>query len=292
MSEPDLYSTLGLSSSATPDKIKHAYRNLAKQYHPDKNNTEEATHKFQQISAAYEILSDPQKREHYDRGGQLKDLNFGGSNFFANIFSTVVVSTRMDKIIELSYQELIEGCTRELTLNDQIYTDRQGNPVSSIACLSCQGGILGMFGLNCPECNNTGRSPPSGSIKSNRTLNLKVQVPPRSWPGRVLILEDKKIQLKPISTPELHHSGIDLIYIQKMDVFSALLGKDQIIRVVGKNYKIEHTRPVTPGLTATIEGQGLYDSSGHRGNIVVVFEVEFPKSLNDVQRIHLRKCIQ
>ena len=72
------YETLGLSKSATPDEIKSAYRKLAKQYHPDQNQGDKtAEAKFKEISAAYEILSDPQKRSNFDKFGSADGI-FGG----------------------------------------------------------------------------------------------------------------------------------------------------------------------------------------------------------------------
>jgi len=73
-----LYETLGVSENATPEEIKKAYRKLARKYHPDINKESEAQEKFKEINAAYEVLSDPEKKAKYDQFG---DQMFGGQNF-------------------------------------------------------------------------------------------------------------------------------------------------------------------------------------------------------------------
>lgn len=73
-----LYETLGISENASADEIKKAYRKLARKYHPDINKEESAVEKFKEINAAYEVLSDPDKKAQYDQFG---DQMFGGQNF-------------------------------------------------------------------------------------------------------------------------------------------------------------------------------------------------------------------
>ncbi|MCL9820320.1 J domain-containing protein [Helicobacter sp. 14348-15] len=73
-----LYETLEVSSNATSEEIKKAYRRLARKYHPDINKEKDAEEKFKEINAAYEILSDEKKRKQYDQFG---DSMFGGQNF-------------------------------------------------------------------------------------------------------------------------------------------------------------------------------------------------------------------
>lgn len=65
----DYYEILGITKSASADDIKRAYRKLALQYHPDRNKTREAGEKFKEVTKAYEVLSDPQKKQTYDQFG-------------------------------------------------------------------------------------------------------------------------------------------------------------------------------------------------------------------------------
>jgi curved DNA-binding protein len=93
-----LYDTLGVSPSASADEIKKAYRRLARKYHPDINKDKDAEEKFKEINAAYEILSDEQKKAQYDQYG---DSMFGGQNF--HDFASSQGSANLDDIIRAMF---------------------------------------------------------------------------------------------------------------------------------------------------------------------------------------------
>jgi molecular chaperone DnaJ len=82
MSKRNYYEVLGLSKGASSEEIKKAYRKLSKQYHPDINKEANASDKFIEIKEAYEVLSDDQKRAHYDQFGHVDpNQGFGGGDF-------------------------------------------------------------------------------------------------------------------------------------------------------------------------------------------------------------------
>ena len=80
----NLYDALGVSKSASQDEIKKAYRKLARQYHPDTNpGDNEAEERFKEVQGAYDVLSDPDKRKQYDRGGMFAGGGGGATTWGA-----------------------------------------------------------------------------------------------------------------------------------------------------------------------------------------------------------------
>ncbi|KAK6205002.1 dnaJ class heat shock protein [Scheffersomyces amazonensis] len=154
------YDALGVQPNASDSELKKAYRKAALKYHPDKNPSPEAAEKFKEISHAYEILSDDQKREIYDSYGEEGLSGQGGpggmgaedifSQFFGGSFGGAGAGrpTRGKDIkhaISCTLEELYKGRTAKLALN------------KTVLCNTCNG-LGGKEGKvkKCSGCNGTG----------------------------------------------------------------------------------------------------------------------------------------
>jgi molecular chaperone DnaJ len=188
----DLYEVLGIARDATDDDIRKAYRSLAREHHPDVNADPEAEERFKEVAGAYEILSDPQKRQRYDAFGadggpqgqgfadiqDIFDLFFGGGGFpgGGRRRGARGPSLRGEDLgirITLTFREAMFGTRRELEMERLAVCARcQGNGAepgtAPIACSTCEGAgevqsvrrsVFGtvMTASPCPTCRGTGQ---------------------------------------------------------------------------------------------------------------------------------------
>jgi molecular chaperone DnaJ len=169
---PDYYKTLGVDKKASADEIKKAYRKLARKYHPDTNKEPAAEERFKEISEAYDVLSDPEKRKKYDRGGLFAGTNpFGAggaaggattadfgtiSDIFSGIFGSGGRSTRtrpatergrdLETTVSLSFDQAVVGAQVPVSVS------------THAACLTCRGtgAEPGTQPVVCPVCHGRG----------------------------------------------------------------------------------------------------------------------------------------
>ena len=194
----DYYGVLGVARDAGPDEIKKAYRKLARELHPDVNQDRGAADRFKEVTAAYEVLSDPKKRQMYDLGGDPLQPGGGGAGFggaaagfgFNDIMDAFFgggqtrgprsrVQRGQDALIrlEIPLADAAFGTTRDLTLDTAVVCTRCGGdgcaPGSSpVTCDICQGrgeissvqrSFLGqvMTSRPCNQCRGFGTVIPS-----------------------------------------------------------------------------------------------------------------------------------
>ncbi|GAB2600907.1 molecular chaperone DnaJ [Pseudactinotalea suaedae] len=158
----DYYEVLGVSREATPEEIKRAYRKLARQYHPDVAGPD-AADRFKEVSAAHEVLSNPEKRRMYDLGGGTSGMPGGAAGFgFSDIFESFFQSAGggasrgpasrvrrgQDALIriDVDLSEAAFGVAREVTVD------------TAVVCGVCHGSCCrpGTGPQTCPECQGRG----------------------------------------------------------------------------------------------------------------------------------------
>jgi molecular chaperone DnaJ len=179
---PDYYKTLGVGKNASDEEIKKAYRKLAREYHPDRNGGDKkAEERFKEISQAYDVLSDPDKRKGYDRGAGPFGFPSGfdpssvGSSFgdiLSNLFGSSSPGGRTGSVrgtrgmpqqgrdleteVQLTFDQAVSGAQVPLSV------------ATSQACPTCQGtgAKPGTTPKVCPVCGGRGVESQSQGIFS------------------------------------------------------------------------------------------------------------------------------
>lgn len=226
----DYYEILGISKGATPEEIKKAYRKVAIQFHPDKNpGNKEAEEKFKEAAEAYEVLSDPDKRAHYDRYGhargnggfggggmnmedifsQFGDI-FGAGSPFDSFFGGGGTRKRARKgsnlriKLKLTLEEIANGVEKKIKVHRLV----RAEGVTFKTCNTCHGTgqmkrvvntMLGQMvsASTCPACDGSGQMidqrPPgvdsSGLVSKEEIISVKI--PPGVGEGMQLSMGGK-----------------------------------------------------------------------------------------------------
>ena len=162
----DPYETLGVGKNASKEEVKKAYKTLAKKYHPDLNKDGGAEAKFKEISQAFSVLNDDQKRQQYDQFGSAAfknggnsdfgaDFNFGNMDDIGDIFESFFGGrfggnrrkpqrgSDLQFEIEIELEEAAKGMTKTFELN------------KNVRCDDCSG-QGGSESIRCPDCNGHG----------------------------------------------------------------------------------------------------------------------------------------
>lgn len=299
----DYYKILGVAKNADSDEVKKAYRKLALKYHPDKTNGDkEAEAKFKEISEAYAVLSDPEKRKQYDTFGStgfrqrysqedifrgfdmndiLRQFGFGTSGFSSSGFRSA------------------RGTGGQQGFNSFF----QQNSAGSRGCGSCGQPAKGQdltyqLTVSLEDVLN-GADRQLTLRKNGKTENVSVKIPKGIEEGKKLRLKGKggeapmggiagdlylKVQLEPHRRYE--RNGDDLILSKHIPFSDACLGtKVEIESLEGKKFAVSVPSGTNGDSRLRIKGQGLPSGPiGGRGDLYVIIRVDVPKTLTDEQK--------
>lgn len=267
----DYYTILGVKRGASPEEIKRAYRSLAMKHHPDRGGDEK---KFKEIAEAYEVLSDPQKKQMFDMGvnpnqqsGGFRhgdspfEFHFGSGNFediFQNFgFGFGSRPQQRNKSINVNVEITLEDVLTGKDINAEIGVPGKNKRIVNI---SIPPGI---------EHGQQIRYQGMGddSIKSIRPGDLIVNVFIR--PHQIF-----------------HRERDTLITEISISAWDAILGKNIIIKSIeGKDLDIKVPAGTQPGQTIRCQGYGLPNiKSKQRGNMMIRVKVDIPKNLTTEQQ--------
>ncbi|KAJ3669463.1 hypothetical protein LUZ60_011413 [Juncus effusus] len=318
------YDILQVPKGASEEQIKRAYRKLALKYHPDKNpGNEEANKKFAEISNAYEVLSDQEKRKIYDRYGEegLKQFANGGgggrgagmniNDIFSSFFGgggmeeeEETIAKGDDVIVEL------DATLEDLYMGGSLNVWREKNvikPAPGKRKCNCRNEVYhrqigpGMFQQMteqvCEQCAN---------VKYEREGSfITVDIEKGMQDGQeVLFYEDgePKIDGEPgdlkfrITTAphnQFKRESNDLHTSVTISLLQALVGFDKTIKHLDEHLVEIGTQGVTkPKEVRKFKGEGmpLYQSN-KKGDLYVKFEVLFPKSLTEDQKTKIKAVL-
>lgn len=283
--EKDYYEVLGVPETATEKDIQRAYRRLARQLHPDANPGDPAAEeRFKDVSAAYDVIGDPEKRKEYDEirrlgpmaggfgapggpgaggfrfeAGNLGDFDFGVGSLFGDFFGSaagaggrsrprVARGQDLEAELHLPFEDAVFGTTTQLTVQSGRTTQVRIPPGVE------DGQLIRLAGRG-------GQAPDGGQPGD---LYIAVRVDPHRLFGR----KGSNLTLTvPVTYPE------------------AALGADIKVPTLHGQPVTLRIPPGTPsGRTLRVRGHGVPKRRGGRGDLLVTIEVAVPSTVEDGQR--------
>jgi DnaJ-class molecular chaperone len=270
------YSTLGINPGASPDEIKKAFKKAAMKHHPDRGGDEAA---FKQINEAYEVLSDPQKKQMVDMGvdplnqnqgrGRPNDFHFHtGAGSFEDVFAHFGFNPFGGAGFQ--QQQRRRNSSIQVTIEVGFLDVLQGKSMD--AEIGMPGGRKKLVTINIPSGVEHGQQIKYGGMGDTSI--------PGSPPGDLIV----NVRVKPHEVFQREQSN--LICEWKMPVWDAILGSViNITALDGRTIAITIPAGTQPDTVFSCSNEGLPDvRTKVRGNLLVKIKVGIPKNLSDGQK--------
>lgn len=308
----DYYQTLGVSRSASQDDIKKAYRRLARKYHPDVNPDDKtAEDRFKEVNEAFQVLSDPEKREKYDRfgahweqyqrqGGRPEGFDWGqwtqqpygqaqyrrvSPDEFNDMFGG---GTGFSDFFEALFGGMGRRSSGRVDDFDFGTRSRRGRDIEHEIDISLEEAFYGTTRtLKWEDGRRIEAQIPSG-VRTGSRIRLSGQGETgngQHTKGDLYL----KITVAPHSV--FQRDGIDLKRTISVDLYTALLGGTVKVSSIDKSVELNIPPETQNGSTFRLRGLGMPElrNTDQRGDLYVSVEVELPKNLTEEQKHLVRR---
>lgn len=278
----DYYSVLGVSKSASADEIKKAYRKLALEYHPDRNKTKEAEAKFKEVTKAYEVLSDPQKKQTYDQYGHSAFEQGAGQGPFGGGFGgaqgghygpfTYTYTNGNGGDFDFG------GFSDPFEIFEQFFGG--GNPFGG-------GQRRQVYSLSI-EFNDAVHGASKKVTIGGKSQTIKI--PAGIDNGSRMRFGDFDVVFEVRPSSKFQREGYDIITEQEISFPEAALGTETEVETIDGKIKIKIPAGTQPNTVIRLAGKGVKQlrGSGH-GNHYVRIKVVVPKTLTSHQKDLLKE---
>lgn len=269
----DYYTTLGVSKTASPKEIKTAYRKLALKWHPDRNKSQEAEKKFKEINQAYEVLSDPKKKQTYDQFGHEAFTQSGGARASANQGSGFGGTSGFQYYSNMGGQgsNFDFGGVDPFDIFEQFFGFR-----------SPQGGARRQS-RSVFQMNLTFHEAVRGITKTT-VINGKektIKVPAGVDSGSRIRFSDFDIVVQVSPDSEFKREGQDVVLEKEISFPQAVLGDVVKVKTIDEEVKLKIKPGTRSGSMTRLRGKGIpYPNSRNRGDQYVVWTVKIPQNVS------------
>jgi DnaJ-class molecular chaperone len=277
----DPYDILGVPRSATPEQIREAHRKLAKKFHPDLNKTTEAGAKFKEIQEAYDLLSDAQKRKHFDQFGHAGPSMGGAPGGAQGGWGNVDAST-----FEEIFGDFMGGGARRA--GGRRGGARAGEDLESRITVDFMTAALG--GVRHVSLESGGQP-----------ISLDVRIPPGIESGGDLRLRGKGgegmgggpagdlvLHITVAPHPWFRREGLDVVVEVPISIAECALGTSVEVPLLEGTATLRVPAGTASGKRLRLKGKGVA-AKGDTGDLYAVIRVEAPKALNDEDRAALER---
>ena len=315
----NLYETLGLKNTATLEEIKKAYRKLSLQYHPDRNNNSpESTIKFQDISSAYEIIGDEEKKRQYDLQNQMPFVN-NIPSFFKNSTSTSTSTSTPttndfdpSDILNFISNNFFNTSVSSPTGNNIKFGGNIFNLDNIKQRLTKPSPIIKTETITLSKAFNGYNMPIEitrwiieNEIKREETETIYIPIPCGVDNNEIIILRDKgnilsennkgdiKVFIKIQNDTDFNRNGLDLTLNKTISLKDALCGFSFDMNYLdGRIFKINNNvgNIITNNYNKILQGMGMKRDE-HVGNLIINFNVTFPEKLSNEQINSLKQIL-